>query len=90
MTKLVPDHRLIAIELWKARMYTAMAFGAVLCAAGSFNIAYRDSSLGWVAMAYLGFGLMLIGLGCWLLHRGPRLPSTEEEEVAPETSISRP
>lgn len=89
MTKLVPDHRLIAIERWKARLYTALALGAVLCAAGWFNIAYRDSSLGWIAFGYLVIGFMLVGLGFWLLHRGPRLPSPKVEEVAPESPTSR-
>ena len=89
MTKLVPDHRLIAIERWKARMYTSLALGLVLCAAGWFNIAYRDNSLGWIAFGYLVIGFMLVALGYWLLHRGPRLPSPKAEEVAPESPTSR-
>lgn len=83
MTQLVPDHQQIAIERWKASLRTAVAIGVLLCAAGWFDVTYRDSSQGWLTQAYLVSGPTLIGLGIWLLVRGPRLPPRDADKDAP-------
>lgn len=83
MPKRVPDYQLIAIERWKASVDTFIAIGAVFCAAGWFDFTYCDNSQGWFAAAYLVIGPALIGLGFWLLFRGPRLPTCDADENAP-------